>query len=43
MSMTKRYVEDLAYKYLESHPEMDIEEVMNKIAEGEITDEENAE
>lgn len=43
MSMTKRYVENLAYKYLESHPEMNIEEVMNKISEGEITDEENAE
>lgn len=41
MSMIKRYIEDLAYKYLETHPEMSFEEVMEKIVNGEITEEEN--
>ena len=40
MSMTKRHLEDSAYKYLESHPGFGIEDVMEKIVEGEITDEE---
>lgn len=40
MSMTKRHLEDIAYKYLESHPGLGIEDVMDKIVEGEITDEE---
>lgn len=41
MSMTKRHLEDIAYKYLESHPGLGIEDVMEKIVEGEITDAEN--
>lgn len=34
MSMMKRQLEDLAYKYLESHPELDVEDVMEKIVYG---------
>lgn len=36
MSMMKRYLEDLAYSYLETHPELDIEDILEKIVEGEI-------
>lgn len=36
MSMMKRHLEDVAYKYLESHPGFEIEDVMEKIVEGEI-------
>lgn len=40
MSMTKRHLEDIYKQYLESHPGLGIEDVMEKIVEGEITDEE---
>lgn len=39
MSAIKFYLENLAYEYKEKHPEMDIEEIIEKIAEGEIKDE----
>lgn len=39
MSYMKRYLEDIAYKYQESHPDMDIEEVMEKLVKGELDDE----
>lgn len=41
MSMMKRYLEDIAYKYLETHPNLDIEDVLEKITEGEIVYEED--
>ena len=31
MSMAKRHLEDITYKYLESHPGLGIEDVMEKI------------
>lgn len=31
MSMMKRYLEDAGYKYLESHPDLSWEEVMDII------------
>lgn len=40
MSMMKRHLEDIAYKYLEFHPGLEIEDEMEKIVEEEITDEE---
>lgn len=43
MSMMKRHFEDVAYEYQKSHPEMEIEEVMEKIAEGDIVIDEEAE
>lgn len=36
MSMMKRQFENMAYAYQKSHPEMDIEEIMDGIMEGEI-------
>lgn len=39
MSAIKFYLENLAYAYQKKHPEMDIEEIMEKIVEGEIKDE----
>lgn len=41
MSMMKRHLEDVAYRYLENHPEMKIEEVIDKITKGEIADEDS--
>lgn len=36
MSMIKRKLEDAAYEYLVSHPDLEIEEVIVKMVEGEI-------
>lgn len=39
MSAMKFYLEELAEEYKVHHPEMDIVEIIEKIAEGEIKDE----
>ncbi len=38
MSMMKRHMEDLAYEYLKSHLDLEIDEIFEKIANGEIQD-----
>lgn len=39
MSAIKFYLENLVYAYHEKHPEMNIEEIIEKIVNGEIKDE----